>query len=294
MSWFSKLKQGLSKTAALFSFKQIDAAGLEQMEEALLRADVGYQTTDDIIQELRQARPADGTALYDHLTDILNKKIAPAVGTLTVRKEHHPFVILMIGVNGAGKTTTIGKLGRHFHDQGYRISFVAADTFRAGAVEQLCRWGERIGCPIYTGKPGADAAGLVFEALQKSRAANDDILFIDTAGRLQNRSDLMAELQKITRVIQKQDPSAPHETVLVLDATVGQNAISQVKTFQDMIGVTGLIMTKLDGTAKGGILVALAEQFHLPVFALGVGESAEDLQPFTAEQYVTSLLGDRP
>jgi len=251
MSWFSKLKQGLSKTAALFSFKQVDEAGLEQMEEALLRADVGYQTTEDIMAELRKEKPENAQELYDRLTEILVRKIEPVAGQLKIDSEAQPFIILMIGVNGAGKTTTIGKLGQFYKEQGRKVAFVAADTFRAGAVEQLKRWGDRLGCPVYMAKQGADAAGLVFDAIQKSKEAKDDILFIDTAGRLQNRSDLMDELKKITRVIQKLDPNAPHATLLVLDATVGQNAISQVKTFREMAGVTGLIMTKLDGTAKG-------------------------------------------
>jgi fused signal recognition particle receptor len=210
---------------------------------------------------------------------------------LTIDEAHKPFVVLMIGVNGAGKTTTVGKLGQYYQSLGKQVSFVAADTFRAGAVEQLCRWGERIGCTVYTAKTGADAAGLVFDALEKSRLAGDDIIFIDTAGRLQNRTDLMDELQKITRVIRKQDPNAPHAVLLVLDATVGQNALSQVQAFQETAGVTGLIMTKLDGTAKGGILVALANRFKLPVHAIGVGEKADDLRPFTAESYVQSLIG---
>ena len=294
MSWFSKLKQGLSKTAALFSFKQVDEAGLEQMEEALLRADVGYQTTEDIMAELRKQKPENSQELYDRLTEILVRKIEPVAGELKIDSKARPFIILMIGVNGAGKTTTIGKLGQFYQEQGKKVAFVAADTFRAGAVEQLKRWGDRLGCPVYTAKQGADAAGLVFDAIQKSKEAKDDILFIDTAGRLQNRSDLMDELKKITRVIQKLDPEAPQATLLVLDATVGQNAVSQVKTFREMAGVTGLIMTKLDGTAKGGILVALAEQFGLPIYALGVGEQVGDLQPFTASEYVKSLIGENP
>ncbi len=291
MSWLSKLKQGLSKTASLFSFRQADEAGLEAMEEALLRADVGYRTTEEIMTTIRRTNPTDSEALYQALYDALVQKMEPVVQPLEIDRNHHPFVILMVGVNGAGKTTTIGKLGRFYTESGYNVSFVAADTFRAGATEQLSRWGERLNCPVYKAQTGADAAGLVFDALQKSRAAGDDILFIDTAGRLQNRSDLMEELKKISRVIQKQDASAPHAVLLVLDATVGQNAVSQVQAFQEMAGVTGLIMTKLDGTAKGGILVALADQFRLPIHAIGVGEQADDLRSFTASDYVTSLIG---
>ena len=294
LNWFSKLKRGLAKTAALFSFQRVDEAGLEQMEEALLRADVGFTVTDKIITGLRQKKPENGVALYREIKETLMSQMKPVAKPLTVERDKRPFVILMVGVNGVGKTTTAGKLGQFYQQQGMQVAFVAADTFRAGAVEQLCRWGERLGCVVHTIKAGGDAAGLVFDALAKSRAAGDDVLLIDTAGRLQNRSDLMAELQKITRVIKKQDPTAPHETVLVLDATVGQNALSQVKTFRDMVGVTGLMMTKLDGTAKGGILVALAEQFALPIYAVGVGEQIDDLRPFTAEEYVVSLIGEEP
>lgn len=291
MSWLSKLKQGLSKTASLFSFKQVDLAGLEAVEEALLRSDVGYRTTEEMMQEVRQKKPQDGATLYQVVYDTLVQKVQPIAQPLQIDSTKSPFVILMVGVNGAGKTTTIGKLGHFYKEAGYKISFVAADTFRAGATEQLCRWGEKLSCPVYTAGTGADAAGLVFDALKQSKANQDDILFIDTAGRLQNRSDLMDELQKIKRVIQKQDATAPHAVLLVLDATVGQNAISQVKAFQEIAGVTGLIMTKLDGTAKGGILVALADQFKLPIHAIGVGEQFDDLQPFTASDYVKSLIG---
>ena len=292
MSWFSKLKKGLSKTAAFFAPSKINAGDLEQLEEALLQADVGYQTTSDILDKLRTSKPKDETDIRTRIHQILCEKIEPISLPLQIDSTHKPFVVLMIGVNGAGKTTTIGKMGQFYHEKGYQVSFVAADTFRAGATEQLERWATKTGCPIYTSQQGADAAGLVFDSLQKSRAAGDDLLFIDTAGRLQNRSDLMDELKKITRVIKKQDPSAPHATLLVLDATVGQNALSQVKIFQEMAGVTGLIMTKLDGTAKGGILLALADRFKLPVHALGVGEQADDLRPFTADDYVSSLLGE--
>ncbi len=291
MSWFSKLKKGLSKTASLFSFQKVDADSLEQMEESLLRADVGYQTTDEIMTAVKRQKPKDGEELRQIMKDVLLSKMVPVSKPLKIDISHKPFVILMIGVNGAGKTTTIGKLGQFYKEQGKQVSFVAGDTFRAGATEQLYRWGEKLNCIVHTAKAGVDAAGLVFDSLKKSRENGDDILFIDTAGRLQNRSDLMEELKKITRVIQKQDPTAPHATLLVLDATVGQNALSQVKTFQEMVGVSGLIMTKLDGTAKGGILVALAEQFKLPVHALGVGEKSDDLQAFTAEEYVVSLIG---
>ncbi|MBQ7413584.1 MAG: signal recognition particle-docking protein FtsY [Alphaproteobacteria bacterium] len=292
MSWFSKLKQGLSKTASLFSFNRVDAADLEIMEEALIRSDVGYQTATEIMECVRRQKPADGESLYKILSEQLIRKMEPVAKPLLVDRNKKPFIILMIGVNGAGKTTTIGKLGHFYQQQGLKVAFVAADTFRAGATEQLCRWGERLSCPVYTGNPGADAAGLVFDAVRKSQQAGDDVLFVDTAGRLQNRSDLMDELKKINRVIRKLDASAPQATVLVLDATVGQNALSQVQTFRDDIGVTGLVMTKLDGTAKGGILVALADRFELPIYAIGVGEQMDDLNAFTATEYVQSLIGE--
>lgn len=292
MSWFSKLKKGLSKTASLFSFTRADAESLEQMEEALIRADVGYSIASETISQIQKQKPENGEQVRQILKEVLLQKMGSVAQPLVIDRTKKPFIILMIGVNGAGKTTTIGKLGQIYQKAGLRVAFVAGDTFRAGATEQLCRWGERLSCPVYTAKPGADSAALAFEAIQKSRDSGDDVLLIDTAGRLQNRSDLMEELKKMVRVIQKQDPTAPHATVLVLDATVGQNAISQVKTFQEMVGVTGLMMTKLDGTAKGGILVALADQFHLPIHAVGVGESVDDLNPFTAAEYIDSLLGD--
>jgi fused signal recognition particle receptor len=200
-------------------------------------------------------------------------------------------VILVVGVNGTGKTTTIGKLAKQFVDQGNSVMLAAGDTFRAAAIEQLRIWGERAGVPIVAGTQGSDASGLVFEALEKARAANTDILLIDTAGRLHNRQELMAELQKIVRVLGKQDVSAPHDCILVLDATTGQNAHAQVETFRDMVSVTGLVVTKLDGAARGGVLVALAERFGLPVHAVGVGEAIEDLQAFSPRDFARGLLG---
>ncbi len=291
MSWLSKLKKGLSKTASLFSFSRVDEVGLEQMEEALLCSDVGYTTTSEIMDTLRRCKLKSGEELCQKLADILVDKVAPVAQKLKIDTNQKPFVVLMIGVNGAGKTTTIGKLGQFYQEQGYQISFVAGDTFRAGAKEQLERWANKLGCKLYAGQSGTDSAGLIFDALKQSQQAGDDIIFIDTAGRLQNRSDLMDELKKINKVIKKQMPDAPHETILVLDATVGQNALMQVKTFQEIVGISGLIMTKLDGTAKGGILIALAQQFKLPVYALGIGENVDDLRSFSAEDYVHSLLG---
>lgn len=291
MSWLEKLKFGMKKTARLFSFSQMDLSSQEAIEESLLQADVGVTTTQALLDEIKKQRPSDSAQLRAIMREQIVSKLSDIAKPLEINTTHKPFVVLMVGVNGAGKTTTIGKLGKLYQKKGYQVSFVAGDTFRAGAVEQLKKWGERASCTVFSAQNGADSAGLIYDALKSSRENKDDILFIDTAGRLHNRSDLMEELKKIGRVIQKIDNSAPHAVLLVLDATVGQNAIMQVQTFSQMIGVTGLIMTKLDGTAKGGILLALADKFQLPVHALGVGEQAEDLQPFTAEQYADSLLG---
>ncbi len=282
----------MHKTAQLFSFQKIDLNSLEEVEESLLLADAGYKTTADLIAQIKKEKPADAETLRQLVYETVVAKIRPVACPLVVDETRKPFVVLMVGVNGAGKTTTIGKLGEQYIKQGKKVAFVAGDTFRAGATEQLQRWGDKTGARVYTAKTGADAAGLIFDALQDSQKQNDDMLFIDTAGRLQNRNDLMDELGKINRVIRKVDASAPHAVILVLDATGGQNAVSQVKTFLEKTGVTGLIMTKLDGTAKGGVLLALADEFRLPVHALGVGEKANDLQPFTAEEYAESLLGD--
>lgn len=290
MGFLDALKKGMKKTAAAFSFKKIDFDSLEQLEEALICADVGYGATEEILTHVKKKKPTNSAEMTAAIEEIIVAKLTPVARSLEIDRTHKPFVVLMTGVNGAGKTTTIGKLGKIYKDQGLKVSFVAADTFRAGATEQLQKWGERIGATVYAAKTGADAAGLVFDALTQSRANGDDILFIDTAGRLHNKTDLMNELEKITRVIRKIDESAPHATLLVLDATVGQNAIAQVKAFSDCVGLTGLIMTKLDGTAKGGILLALTDAFHLPIHALGVGEKVEDLQSFTAQQYADSLL----
>jgi fused signal recognition particle receptor len=203
-------------------------------------------------------------------------------------------VALVVGVNGSGKTTTIGKLAKQYRDQGKRVVLAAGDTFRAAAVEQLQIWGERAGCPVLTRPTGSDAAGLAFDALTQAKAEGADILLIDTAGRLQNKADLMAELQKIVRVLKKIDDSAPHSVLLVLDATVGQNAHAQAEIFRDMVGVTGIVMTKLDGTAKGGVLVSLAEKYGIPIHAIGIGETADDLRPFEARAFARSLVGLEP
>lgn len=287
MRWLDKLKKGLQKTARVFSFKSLN---LDDLEETLLMADVGVKVSDEILKKVRDEKPKDIDEMRQILRQIFIEKVQPVVRPL-VLKDCQPCVILMIGVNGAGKTTSIGKLAQMYINQGKSVAVVAADTFRAGAVEQLKKWAEKTGADFYSGAQGCDAAGLIYDALNDARKKKTDIVFVDTAGRLQNRSDLMDELKKINRVIHKVDESMPHECILVLDATVGQNALSQVKIFNETAPLTGLIMTKLDGTAKGGVLVALADQFKLPVYAVGVGESADDLNPFSAEEYVDSLLG---
>lgn len=289
MSWLEKLKFGLKKTARILTGVKMDLSSLEALEESLIQADVGIPVTNELIQLLKERHPKDETETRQLIQEKLTEILTPVACPLEIDTSKKPYIVLMVGVNGAGKTTTIGKLGYQFKQKGYKIAFVAGDTFRAGATEQLQKWGERIGCPVYT-KPNGDAAGLIYDAIKASQQAQDDILFIDTAGRLQNRSDLMAELSKIIRVIQKLDETAPHTSLMVLDATVGQNALSQVQTFSEMTKVTGLVMTKLDGTAKGGILLALTEKFGLPIHAVGVGEQTDDLNTFTAEEYVSALL----
>ncbi len=291
MSWLVKLKEGMKKTARLFSFSKMDLSSLEDLEDALLMADVGVATTEDILSVVKTKKPQTPEEIKSIVREEIVKRLSPYTKPLDIKKEHSLFVVLMIGVNGAGKTTTIGKLGAFYKKKGYKVSFVAGDTFRAGAVDQLLEWGKRNDCTVYTANTGSDSAALVFDAVKSAKKNQDDILFIDTAGRLQNRSDLMEELKKISRVIKKADETAPHASILVLDATVGQNAIMQVDAFSKITTVSGLIMTKLDGTAKGGILIALAERFKLPIHAIGVGEKIEDLDSFTAEEYADSLLG---
>ncbi|MBT3909606.1 MAG: signal recognition particle-docking protein FtsY [Rhodospirillaceae bacterium] len=300
--WLGRLKSGLSRSSekitgsitGLFTKRKLDAAALQDLEDALIAGDLGVATATRLAGSLSDQRfdqeitPDEVRAL---LADDITKILEPVARPLDIDVNRKPFVILVCGVNGSGKTTTIGKLAGQFRDQGKSVIIAAADTFRAAAVEQLQVWGERAGAEVISGQPGADAAGLAFGALEKARAGGADILMIDTAGRLQNRKDLMAELEKIVRVIAKLDDSAPHATLLVMDATIGQNAHSQVETFKQMINVSGLVMTKLDGSAKGGVVVALAEKFGLPVHAVGVGEGIDDLRPFEACAFARSLMG---
>lgn len=300
--WFERIKQGLSRTAAplvsgisgLLTKKKLDQETLNDIEDLLIMSDVGVKTASALTKELAKEKfdkEVDSEEVRSFFADKIAEKLEPYAQELKIDPAQKPFVILMAGVNGAGKTTTIGKLAYQLKAKGLKVRFAAADTFRAAAVEQLKVWGERTGCPVVSRPTGADAAGLVFDALTEARKNNDDVLFIDTAGRLQNKNELMEELQKIIRIIKKQIPDAPHACLQVLDATVGQNAHSQVKIFSEMIPVTGLVLTKLDGTAKGGVTVALCEEFKLPVYLIGIGEQITDLQPFKAQDYARSLMG---
>lgn len=300
--WFGRLKSGLSRSSekissgitAALTHRRLDDDVLQALEDALVESDIGPVMAGKLTADLARARFGKDITeeeVKTFLAEGIAAILAPIAEPLEISADKKPFVILVCGVNGAGKTTTIGKLARQFRDEGKSVMLAAGDTFRAAAVEQLTIWGERTGSPVVKKDIGADAAALAFEALQKAKAENVDILMIDTAGRLQNRADLMAELEKIVRVIKKQDESAPHATLLVLDATTGQNAHSQVELFQKAVQVSGLIVTKLDGSAKGGVLVALAEKFGLPVYAIGVGEKVEDLRGFDARSFGYSLLG---
>ena len=302
LGWLGRIKAGLSRSSSrlaqgigdLFTKRKLDAQALEELEELLIAADLGVSTATKVTARLAKNR-FDQEISPDEIKQALAEEIsailAPVAKPLALDPARKPHVVLMVGVNGSGKTTTIGKLAKYYRGQGLKVTMAAADTFRAAAVEQLKVWGERTGCPVVAREQGADAAGLAFDALSEAAKRGDDLLLIDTAGRLQNKADLMAELQKMVRVLKKQDPSAPHDVLLVLDSTVGQNAHAQVEIFKELTQVTGLVMTKLDGTARGGVVVALAEKFGLPVHAIGVGEGADDLRPFEAQAFARSLVG---
>jgi fused signal recognition particle receptor len=296
--FFSRLKSGLSKSAAgltgFFTKKKLDAATVAELEESLIKSDMGSAQAGAIAKAVAKNRydaemePGQLRAL---VAGEIAAKLAGLEKPLALDGAKKPFVILVAGVNGAGKTTTIGKLAKRFAKDGKKVMLAAGDTFRAAAIEQLQVWAGRAGAQFVSTKPGGDAAGLAFTALEQAKSQGTDILIIDTAGRLQTKTDLMAELEKIARVIKKLDATAPHAVLLVLDATTGQNAISQVQAFGTSVPLTGLIMTKLDGTAKGGILVALAAKFPLPVHFIGVGEGEDDLMPFHAENFAKALTG---
>ncbi|HWJ71527.1 MAG TPA: signal recognition particle-docking protein FtsY [Kaistia sp.] len=302
LSWFQRLKAGLSRSssaitdgiASVFTKRKLDAATLEEFEDLLIQADLGVATASAITEALAKGRfdkEIEGDEVKAILAEEVSRVLTPVARPLVIDGARKPHVILVVGVNGTGKTTTIGKLAAKFRAEGRSVMLAAGDTFRAAAVEQLKIWGQRTGASVIARATGADAAGLAFDALKEAQANGTDVLLIDTAGRLQNRAELMAELEKIIRVIKKHDPSAPHTVLLTLDATTGQNALSQVEIFGRTAGVTGLVMTKLDGTARGGILVAIAARFGLPIHFIGVGEGVDDLEPFEANDFARAIAG---
>jgi len=300
--WLARLRDGLSRSSSklatgisgIFTKRKLDAAALQELEELLIAGDLGPATAARLTADLAKTR-FDQEVTPEEVRGALAQAIAeilkPVARPLTLDPARKPQVVLVVGVNGTGKTTTIGKLAHRLREDGKRVMIAAGDTFRAAAIEQLKIWGTRTGAEVIARESGGDAAGLAYDALAQAKAAGADVLLIDTAGRLHNKADLMAELQKIIRVLRKLDPTAPHDCLLVLDATTGQNAHQQVDIFRQMTAVTGLVVTKLDGTARGGVVVALAERFHLPVHAIGVGESADDLRPFDADSFARSLMG---
>jgi fused signal recognition particle receptor len=300
--WLSRLTSGLKKSStsitqgvvALVTKKKLDGEALEELEDILIQADLGVDTAMAIttrLEDERFGKEVSEDEIKTVLADEITKVLEPVALPLRVAPSRKPHVILMVGVNGAGKTTTIGKLASKISDLGMKPMLAAGDTFRAAAIEQLKVWGERTGAPVITRPQGSDSAGLAFDALTEARAKDIDVLLIDTAGRLQNRTELMAELEKVIRVIKKIDPEAPHDVLLTLDATTGQNALGQVDVFGKTAGVTGLVMTKLDGTAKGGILVAIAKKYQIPVHLIGVGEAVDDLEAFDPQSFARAIAG---
>jgi fused signal recognition particle receptor len=298
--WFGRLRQGLSRSSTklsegitgIFTKRKLDQATLDELEELLIQADLGVGTAAKLVGAFGKTRFGQEIApeeVKSALAGEIAKILEPVAQPLTPTEK--PSVVLVVGVNGSGKTTTIGKLAQLYREDGKKVMLAAGDTFRAAAVEQLQIWGERVGAPVIARGAGADPAGLAYEALEAARAEGIDILLIDTAGRLHTKSNLMEELRKVIRVLRKLDASAPHHCLLVLDATTGQNALAQVETFKQMVDVTGLVVTKLDGTAKGGVLVAIADKFKLPVHAIGIGEKAGDLRPFSADAFARGLMG---
>lgn len=300
--FFSKLSSGLAKSSSkmgnsissLFTQRKLDDEALEDLEDILLTSDMGGKVSAQIVQNLAKTRmdkDVTDEEIKLALADEIEAIMSPREEIVDFSEGSRPRVVLFVGVNGSGKTTTIGKIASKLQEQGAKALLVAGDTFRAAAIEQLTVWGERAGIPVMAKDTGADAAGLVYEAVEKAKAEDFDLVLVDTAGRLQNKTELMAELAKIVRVTRKLDPEAPHDVILVLDATVGQNALSQVEAFRHTADVSGIVMTKLDGTAKGGVLVAIAEAHELPIHFIGIGEKAEDLQPFSARAYARALVG---
>jgi fused signal recognition particle receptor len=301
-SWWQRLTGGLKRSSSalggaisdLVTKRKLDADTIAEIEDVLIRADLGLETAGRVAAALREGR-YQAAISPDEVKAVVAAEIegalAPVAEPLVIDAARRPFVVLIVGVNGSGKTTTIGKLAAKFRAEGRHVMMAAGDTFRAAAIDQLKIWATRTGADFIAGEAGADAAGVVFDAATAAKARSVDVLLVDTAGRLQNRTELMNELQKVIRVMKKVDPSAPHAVLLVLDATVGQNALSQVEIFQRTAGVTGLVMTKLDGTARGGILVALAAKFRLPVHFIGVGENVDDLAPFSARDFARAIAG---
>ena len=301
-SWWQRLSGGLKRTSSsiggaisdLVSKRKLDAGTIEELEELLIRADLGVDVAGRIAAAVGEGR-YDKSISADDVKAILaaevEKVLAPVARPLVIDAAAKPFVILVVGVNGSGKTTTIGKLAARFRAEGRGVMLAAGDTFRAAAIEQLKIWGQRTGASVIAREQGSDAASLAFEAVTAAKAAGTDVLIVDTAGRLQNKTELMGELEKLVRVMRKVEPQAPHAVLLVLDATVGQNALSQAAEFGKIAGVTGLVMTKLDGTARGGILVALAAKYKLPVHFIGVGEGVDDLAPFAAKDFAQAIAG---
>ena len=303
-SWLQRLTSGLKRSSdqlsggitSVFTKKKLDEAMLDGLEDLLIQADFGIATADDVTEALRRDR-FDRDITPDEVRAVLASEVArvlePVAQPLVIDPAQKPFVILMVGVNGSGKTTTIGKLAGLYRSEGRSVMLAAGDTFRAAAIEQLQVWGERTGAPVVAKPAGSDASGLAYEAVARARDEGTDVLIIDTAGRLQNRDELMGELEKLIRVVRKVDPTAPHATLLTLDATTGQNALNQVEIFGQRAGVTGIVMTKLDGTARGGILVAIARKFGLPVHFIGVGEGVDNLETFAADDFAAAIAGTR-
>jgi fused signal recognition particle receptor len=303
--WLGRLRTGLARSSArlndgintIFNRRRLDDEALEELEELLISSDMGVGVAGEVAEALRRTRfnqQVSPEEVRTALAEQVIRLIEPVTRPLRIDRGRKPFVILVIGVNGSGKTTTIAKLAKQYRDAGMRVVLAAGDTFRAAAVEQLQIWGERTGCAVVAGPAGSDAAGLAYDALLQAQGEGADILLIDTAGRLHNKADLMGELQKIVRVLKKVDAETPHSVLLVLDATTGQNAHAQAEIFRQMVGVTGIVMTKLDGTARGGVLVSLAEKYGIPIHAIGVGETVDDLRPFEARAYARSLVGLTP
>ncbi|EKF42077.1 signal recognition particle-docking protein FtsY [Nitratireductor indicus C115] len=300
--WFQRLREGLSRSsrelrdsiAGIFTKRKLDEDTLQDLEDVLLRADLGLETAmrvTDALASGRYGKDISGDEVQAVMAEEIEKVLAPVAKPLELDLSHKPHVILVVGVNGTGKTTTIGKLAAKLTEGGLSVTLGAGDTFRAAAIEQLKIWGERTGSPVVSSKLGADAAGLAYDAYEKAKEAGSDVVIIDTAGRLQNKAELMAELEKIVRVLGKQDPEAPHTVLQTVDATTGQNALNQVEIFRNVAGVNGLVMTKLDGTARGGILVAIAAKHKLPVYFIGVGEGVDDLEPFSAGDFAKAIAG---